>query len=64
MNQLIEGRKQMAKMMKAMGSGKMPALPGASGTMPAAAEREAPPERDAQVRKQAKKESEEVIEWQ
>jgi signal recognition particle subunit SRP54 len=33
-NQLIEGRKQMAKMMKAMGSGKMPALPGASGTMP------------------------------
>ena len=27
-NQLIEGRKQMAKMMKAMGSGKMPALPG------------------------------------
>jgi signal recognition particle subunit SRP54 len=33
-NQLIAGRKQMAKMMKAMGSGKMPALPGASGTMP------------------------------
>ena len=33
-NQLIEARKQMAKMMKAMGSGKMPALPGASGTMP------------------------------
>jgi signal recognition particle subunit SRP54 len=32
-NQLIEGRKQMAKMMKAMGSGKMPSLP---GTMPAA----------------------------
>src|SRR5262245_11425744 len=27
-NQLIEGRKQMAKMMKAMGSGKMPTLPG------------------------------------
>src|SRR3954467_12189610 len=27
-NQLIEGRKQMAKMMKQMGSGKMPALPG------------------------------------
>jgi signal recognition particle subunit SRP54 len=35
-NQLIEGRKQMAKMMKAMGSGKMPSLPTASGTMPAA----------------------------
>jgi signal recognition particle subunit SRP54 len=33
-NQLLEGRKQMAKMMKSMGSGKMPALPGASGTMP------------------------------
>src|SRR6059058_506554 len=27
-NQLIEGRKQMAKMMKAMGSGKMPSLAG------------------------------------
>jgi signal recognition particle subunit SRP54 len=27
-NQLIEGRKQMAKMMKQMGSGKMPSLPG------------------------------------
>jgi signal recognition particle subunit SRP54 len=27
-NQLIEGRKQMAKMMKMMGSGKMPSLPG------------------------------------
>jgi signal recognition particle subunit SRP54 len=35
-NQLIEGRKQMAKMMKMMGSGKMPSLPGVSGTMPAA----------------------------
>ena len=29
-NQLIEARKQMAKMMKAMGSGKMPSLPGCS----------------------------------
>jgi len=27
-NQLLESRKQMAKMLKAMGSGKMPALPG------------------------------------
>jgi signal recognition particle subunit SRP54 len=27
-NQLLEGRKQMAKMMKLMGSGKMPSLPG------------------------------------
>ncbi len=32
-NQLIDARKQMAKMMKAMGSGKMPSLP---GQMPAA----------------------------
>src|SRR5438552_6446760 len=31
-NQLIEGRKQMAKMMKAMGSGKVPQLPGAQLT--------------------------------
>src|SRR5947199_6859461 len=28
-NQLLEGRKQMAKMLKMMGSGKMPQLPGA-----------------------------------
>jgi signal recognition particle subunit SRP54 len=35
-NQLIEGRKQMAKMMKQMGSGKMPALPGGM-QMPGAA---------------------------
>src|SRR5215218_6103776 len=27
-NQLLEGRKQMAKMMKQLGKGKMPALPG------------------------------------
>jgi signal recognition particle subunit SRP54 len=34
-NQLLEARKQMAKMMKAMGSGKMPTLPGAPApTMP------------------------------
>jgi signal recognition particle subunit SRP54 len=30
-NQLIEARKQMAKMMKTMGSGKMPSLPGMAG---------------------------------
>jgi signal recognition particle subunit SRP54 len=36
-NQLIEARKQMAKMMKMMGSGKMPSLPGAAApTMPGA----------------------------
>ncbi|HSX21812.1 MAG TPA: signal recognition particle protein [Gaiellaceae bacterium] len=34
-NQLLEARKQMAKMMKAMGSGKMPQIPGAqSGAKP------------------------------
>src|SRR6476469_1471894 len=33
-NQLIEGRKQMAKMMKMMGSGKLPSIAGSSGTMP------------------------------
>jgi signal recognition particle subunit SRP54 len=35
-NQLLEARKQMAKLMKAAGSGKMPSLPGMSGapTMP------------------------------
>ncbi|MBX5475075.1 MAG: signal recognition particle protein, partial [Thermoleophilia bacterium] len=35
-NQLIEARKQMAKMMKMMGSGKMPSLPGmpAAGGLP------------------------------
>ncbi|HUJ55067.1 MAG TPA: signal recognition particle protein [Gaiellaceae bacterium] len=33
-NQLLEARKQMAKMMKAMGSGKMPTLPGVNGAAP------------------------------
>jgi signal recognition particle subunit SRP54 len=32
-NQLIEARKQMAKMMKSIGSGKMPSLPGLPTTM-------------------------------
>jgi hypothetical protein len=42
-NQLLEARKQMAKMMKQMQSGKMPSLPGqaapaeANGTRPATA---------------------------
>jgi signal recognition particle subunit SRP54 len=31
-NQLLEARRQMAKMMKAMGSGKMPSLPGMPGS--------------------------------
>jgi signal recognition particle subunit SRP54 len=33
-NQLLEARKQMAKMMKMMGSGKMPQIPGAAGAKP------------------------------
>jgi signal recognition particle subunit SRP54 len=32
-NQLLEGRKQMAKMMKLMKSGKLPSVPGAGPTM-------------------------------
>ena len=33
-NQLLESRKQMAKMMKMMGSGKMPSLPGMGAAAP------------------------------
>src|SRR5438876_1461348 len=33
-NQLLEARKQMAKMMKMMGSGKMPQIPGPAGAKP------------------------------
>jgi signal recognition particle subunit SRP54 len=33
-NQLLEARKQMAKMMKQIGKGKMPALPGQAGPAP------------------------------
>src|SRR5947208_669737 len=33
-NQLIEGRKQMAKMMKQLGTGKMPQIPGPAGAKP------------------------------
>ncbi len=33
-NQLLEARKQMAKMMKMMGSGKMPQIPGTAGAKP------------------------------
>jgi signal recognition particle subunit SRP54 len=36
-NQLIEARRQMAKMMKMVGSGKMPSLPGLGNTMSAGA---------------------------
>src|SRR4051812_1404774 len=53
-NQLIEGRKQMAKMMKAMGSGKMPALPGASGTMASSKPRASATRKSASKRKKRK----------
>ena len=52
----------MAKMMKAMGSGKMPSLPGASA-IPAPSGKPRP-SATRKSGKQAKKESEEVIEWQ
>jgi signal recognition particle subunit SRP54 len=54
-NQLIEGRKQMAKMMKAMGSsGKMPALPGAAPTMPSSKPRPSATRKSASKRKKRK----------
>jgi signal recognition particle subunit SRP54 len=53
-NQLIEGRKQMAKMMKAMGSGKMPALPGAAPTMPTGKPRPSATRKAASKRKKKK----------
>ena len=55
-NQLLEARKQMEKMMKQMGKGKMPALPtqlagaGADGTVPAA-----PPRRSATKKRKNKR---------
>ena len=55
-NQLLEGRKQMAKMMKQMAGGKMPSLPGMvgpereGGTMPAG-----PPRYGSKSRKKAKR---------
>jgi signal recognition particle subunit SRP54 len=56
-NQLIEARKQMAKMMKMMGSGKMPSLPGvASGapTMPSGAPRPSATRKASSKRKKRK----------
>ncbi|HEY3543847.1 MAG TPA: signal recognition particle protein [Gaiellaceae bacterium] len=52
-NQLIEGRKQMAKMMKMMGSGKMPALPGT--TMPGAKPKPSATRKSGSKRKKKKK---------
>jgi signal recognition particle subunit SRP54 len=54
-NQLIEGRKQMAKMMKAMGSGKMPSLPGAAPTMPSGKPRPSATRKSSSKRKRKAK---------
>jgi signal recognition particle subunit SRP54 len=54
-NQLIEGRKQMAKMMKAMGSGKMPSLPGATPTMPSGKPRPSATRKSSSKRKKKAK---------
>ena len=50
-NQLIEGRKQMAKMMKAMGSGKMPSLPGTMAQAPSGKPRPSATRKSASKRK-------------
>jgi len=54
-NQLLEGRKQMAKMMKAMGSGKMPSLPGAAPTMPSGKPRPSATRKSSSKRKKKAK---------
>src|SRR4051812_27325588 len=55
-NQLIEGRKQMAKMMKMMGSGKMPSLPGApAAAVPGAKPRPSATRKASSKRKKNKK---------
>jgi signal recognition particle subunit SRP54 len=54
-NQLIEGRKQMAKMMKAMGSGKMPSLPGTAPTMPSGKPRPSATRKSSSKRKRKAK---------
>jgi signal recognition particle subunit SRP54 len=54
-NQLIEARKQMAKMMKSMGSGKMPSLPGASApTIPGSKPRPSATRKASSKRKKKK----------
>jgi signal recognition particle subunit SRP54 len=54
-NQLIEGRKQMAKLMKAMGSGKLPSLPGAAPTMPSGKPRPSATRKSSSKRKKKAK---------
>jgi signal recognition particle subunit SRP54 len=52
-NQLLEARKQMAKMMKQLGKGKMPALPGQPGLAPG----QNGPTRSATKKKKSKRKS-------
>src|SRR5205807_10555930 len=54
-NQLIEGRKQMAKMMKAMGSGKLPALPGTMAQAPSGKPRPSATRKSSSKRKKKAK---------
>src|SRR5438445_224454 len=54
-NQLIEARKQMAKMMKAMGSGKMPSLPGTMAQAPSGRPRPSATRKSASKRKKRAK---------
>src|SRR5712692_4290721 len=54
-NQLIEARKQMAKMMKAMGSGKMPSLPGTMAQAPSGKPRPSATRKSASKRKKKAK---------
>src|SRR5881275_806456 len=54
-NQLLEGRKQMAKMMKAMGSGKMPSLPGTMGQAPSGKPRPSATRKSSSKRKRKAK---------
>ena len=54
-NQLLEARRQMAKMMKAMGSGKMPSLPGAAPTMPSGKPRPSATRKSSSKRKKKAK---------
>ena len=54
-NQLLEGRKQMAKMMKAMGSGKMPSLPGTMAQTPSGKPRPSATRKSSSKRKRKAK---------
>ena len=54
-NQLIEARKQMAKMMKMVGSGKMPQIPGAGGMPGAGFPTQGPPRPSATRKSKSKR---------